>query len=101
MHLLMTDVGFEPVRMRRRRLALRCMSSLPTALPRLPKKQESSDSTIKGLRPSHYTPFIGVLFMFLLTNSMNYIFSLSNGSDSCLYNHTGDLHLHESHIRHE
>ena len=27
----------------------------------------------------------------LLTNSMNYNFSLSNGSDSCLYNHTGDI----------
>ena len=26
----MADVGFEPVRMRRRRLALRCTSSLPS-----------------------------------------------------------------------
>ena len=41
MHLLMTDVGFEPVLNRRRRLALRCVSSLPTALPRLSPKKEA------------------------------------------------------------
>ena len=51
----------------------------------------SSNSTIKGLRPSQYTPFIGVLFILLFTNSMNYKFSLSNGSESCVYNHTGDI----------
>ena len=38
MRLYMMDVGFEPVLMRRRRLALRCSSSLPTALPKLPLK---------------------------------------------------------------
>ena len=70
-----------------RRLPLQCTSPLPTALPRLPKKK----GTIKGLRPSQYTPFIGVPIFFLLTNSMNYKFSLSNGSDSHLYNHTGDI----------
>ena len=36
MCLYMMDVGFEPVLMRRRRLALWYTSSLPTALPKLP-----------------------------------------------------------------
>ena len=40
MHFLMTDVSFERVRMRRRRLALRCTSTLPTALPRLSRKRK-------------------------------------------------------------
>ena len=44
MYLLMADVGFEPLRMQQRRLALRCTSSLPTALPRLPQKGQK----IKG-----------------------------------------------------
>ena len=35
-------------------------------------KKGSSNSTIIGLRPSQYTPFIEVLFIFLLTNSINY-----------------------------
>ena len=29
--------------------------------------------------------------MFFFQFSMNYVFSLSSGSDSCLYNHTGDV----------
>ena len=36
MHLLMTDVKFEPVRILRRRLAMRYTSSLPSALQTLP-----------------------------------------------------------------
>ena len=39
MCMFMTDVRFEPIRMRRRRLALRCTSSLPTSLPKLPQAQ--------------------------------------------------------------
>ena len=43
---------------------LRCTSSLPTALPRRPKKG-SSDSTFEiRIKPSQYTPFIGVPIFF-------------------------------------
>ena len=40
-------VGFEPVRMRRRRPALGCTASLPTALPKLPPKKEAQIAQIK------------------------------------------------------
>ena len=40
MRFFMTDVGFEPVRMRRRRLALQSMAPLPTALQKLPPKRK-------------------------------------------------------------
>ena len=50
------------------------------------RKNGSSNSTIKGLHSVYRGSYI-----FLLTNSMNYKFSLSNGSDSRLYNHTGDI----------
>ena len=45
MRFFMPDVGFEPVRMRRRRLALQSTAPLPTALPKLPPKKGSSNST--------------------------------------------------------
>ena len=39
-NMLLADVGFDLVRMRRRRLSLRCTSLLPTALPKVtPKKK--------------------------------------------------------------
>ena len=39
MRFFMTDMGFEPVRMRRRRLALQSTAPLPTVLPKLPPKK--------------------------------------------------------------
>ena len=59
----MTDVGFEPVWMRRRRLALQSTAPLPTALPKLPKKG-SSNSTDKDYG----------LYSTLLIGALMYIF---------------------------
>ena len=55
------------------------------------RQQRIRNPKQNGLRPSQYTPFKGFLFTFLFTNSMNYNVSLSNESDSCLYNRTGDI----------
>ena len=74
MHFLRMDVGFEPVRMWRRRQA--CNVRHPYLLPYrgFPKKG-SSNSTIKGLLTSQYTPFIGVPICFYL--QLNYNLSIS------------------------
>ena len=48
-----------PVRIRRRRLALRCTSSLNTALPRRPKMEAKIAQSYKD-----FTPFIGVPIFF-------------------------------------
>ena len=42
------DMGFEPVQMRRRHLALQSTSSLPTTLPKLPPKKEAQIAQIKN-----------------------------------------------------
>ena len=47
MRFFITDVGFEPVRMRRRRLALQSMALLPTVLPKLSQKEEAQIAQIK------------------------------------------------------
>ena len=41
MFLFIVNVGFEPVQMRRRRLALRSRTSLPTMLTKLPPTKEA------------------------------------------------------------
>ena len=68
MRFFMTDVGFEPVRMRRRRLALQSMAPLLTALPKLPpppkKKSSNSTDTNYGL---YNTLRIGALMYFSLS----------------------------------
>ena len=99
MNLLMPDVGLEPVWMQRRRLALQCTSSLPTAFTvhtyaatspniaiyvilnccategcQIKVSKEAQIVKIKGLPPSQYTPFIGFP-IFVLTHSMNYNFA--------------------------
>ena len=88
--LYITDVGFEPVRMRRRRLALQSTAPLPTALPKFPQKG-SSNSTDKDYGLYRTLRITGALMNISLWFSMNYVFSHSNGSEACLYNHTRDI----------
>ena len=57
MFLFIVNVGFEPIQMRGRHLALRSRTSLPTTLPKLP--QGSSNSTDKEYG-HHSTLRIGV-----------------------------------------
>ena len=76
------DIKFIPVWMRRRRLALRCTSSLPTALPRRPKKeiQVTVHSVYRILftnsmnynSTSDMSKCIHSVYRILFTNSMNY-----------------------------
>ena len=75
----MADLGFEPVRMRD--ITLHCDLCRPYLLP--PKG-------ISNITHNDYTHPIYIL----LTNTMNYNFPLSNGSNSRLYNRTGDIIKH-------
>ena len=68
MCLFMMQVGFEHVRMRRRRRALRLTSSLLTALPKLapPKNKKGSSNRTDKDFDHHSTLRIGVYMNFFL-----------------------------------
>ena len=85
----MTDVEFEPVRMRRRRLALQSTAPLPTVLQKLPQKR-ISNSTDKdhGL---YSTLRIGALMYFSFSYLWIMCFPSVMEATLVFTSHTGDI----------
>ena len=90
-------MGFEPVRMRRRRLAYHVRPLYLLRYRNFPQKG-TSNSADKDYS-HHITLCIGVHMYYFLQFSMNYALSLGSGSDSRLFSHTGDIiHVFLAHL---